>query len=225
MDSHGEIIIGYWNIRGLGRPILLLAEYLKVPHEYKAYEEGDAPEFSKDSWLIEKNSLGLAFPNLPFLIDGEYKLTESFAIMDYLARKFKPELLGETTEEQSTVAMLVGVVAHAKRECATPCYTQSDVNLVVDKTIDALESISSYLADKTYLLGDKLTHVDFFVFEMLEAAFALGAKQKIEEKYPNFVEYHKRFREMDELKIFYENEKYKNQLFNMKSAPINAKGE
>jgi glutathione S-transferase len=34
------------------------------------------------------------FPNLPYLIDEDYKLTESMAIMKYIAAKWKPELLG-----------------------------------------------------------------------------------------------------------------------------------
>lgn len=38
-------------------------------------------------WLADKPNLGLAFPNLPYLIDGDVKLTQSLAIMRYLARK------------------------------------------------------------------------------------------------------------------------------------------
>ena len=224
MESESKSIIGYWNIRGLGRPVLLIAEYVKAPHEYKAYEEGDGPEFSKESWLQEKNTLGFDFPNLPYLIDGDFKLTESFAIMEYLAKKYKPELVGETIEEQAIVTMLAGIALHAKREWVTPCYTQSDIEVAINANVDGFETISKYLADKKYLIGDKLIYVDFYVFEMLESAFGIGAKPKFEEKYPNLIEYHKRIRSIPELSIFYENEKYKNQLFNMKSAPINSTG-
>ena len=214
----------YFNIRGLGRPILLLSEYIGAPHQYKAYEEGDGPEFSKEAWLQEKNTLGFDFPNLPYLINGDFKLTESFAIMEYLSNKFKPELMGVTIEEQATVKMLSGVILKVKGDCATSCYTQPDKEVAIKAHITAFESIAKYLGEKKYLTGDKLTYIDFYLFEILEWGFAIGAKPNFEELYANIVAYHKRIRELPELSIFYENDKYKNQLFNMKSALINSTG-
>ena len=40
------------------------------------------------NWLPDKYSLGLDFPNLPYWIDGEVKLTQTLAILKYLARKY-----------------------------------------------------------------------------------------------------------------------------------------
>jgi len=43
----------------------------------------------------DKFALGLAFPNLPYFIDGEdVKLTETAAIMQYISSKWRAELLG-----------------------------------------------------------------------------------------------------------------------------------
>jgi len=39
------------------------------------YEQGDAPDFSKEVWFSIKPTLGFDFPNLPYLTDGDYKLT------------------------------------------------------------------------------------------------------------------------------------------------------
>lgn len=49
--------------------------------------EQSTPEGVMAEWLADKPNLGLAFPNLPYLIDGNVKLTQSLAIMRYLARK------------------------------------------------------------------------------------------------------------------------------------------
>ena len=38
---------------------------------------------------------GLDFPNLPYIIDGEFKLCESMAIYMYLAHKYSKSLLGK----------------------------------------------------------------------------------------------------------------------------------
>uniref|UniRef100_A0A8C6D395 glutathione transferase n=1 Tax=Moschus moschiferus TaxID=68415 RepID=A0A8C6D395_MOSMO len=48
---------------------------------------GDAPDYDRSQWLNEKYKLGLDFPNLPYLIDGTHKLTQSNAILRYIARK------------------------------------------------------------------------------------------------------------------------------------------
>ena len=65
-----------------------------IDYDLDEYEVTDAPEFSKESWTTVKNSLGFDFPNLPYVIDGDTKLTETVAVHRYLADKFAPDLLG-----------------------------------------------------------------------------------------------------------------------------------
>ena len=62
--------------------------YLKVDFEDVMYDCGDAPDFDKSSWLDVKETMGFEYPNLPYLIDGETKLTETVAIMQYIAKKY-----------------------------------------------------------------------------------------------------------------------------------------
>lgn len=55
--------------------------YLNVDFEDTLYETGDAPDYDKSCWTDVKETLGLEYPNLPYLIDGDTKLTETVAIM------------------------------------------------------------------------------------------------------------------------------------------------
>ncbi len=105
-----KITIGYWDIRGLAAPIRYLLEYLSVDYNDHHYFYGEAPDFNKDSWFKVKHSLGFDFPNLPYLVDGGLKITESHAIFRYISNKHKPDLLGKTIEEKGKVDMLMGYI-------------------------------------------------------------------------------------------------------------------
>ena len=80
------------------------------------YEMGDAPNFSSESWTSVKNTLGLDFPNVPYLIDPieDVKITDPFAIMTYLCTKYAPELLGSSIEVRSETDMLYSYLNDAK---------------------------------------------------------------------------------------------------------------
>ncbi|XP_064633670.1 glutathione S-transferase-like [Lineus longissimus] len=80
-------VLGYWDSRGLGGPIRLLLAYCKEDFEDKHFVCGDGPEFSMECWHSVKDTLGLPFPNLPYYIDGDVKITQSNAICRHIARK------------------------------------------------------------------------------------------------------------------------------------------
>ncbi|XP_071624578.1 uncharacterized protein [Heliangelus exortis] len=81
------VTLGYWDIRGLAHAVRLLLEYTETPCQERRYRPGAAPDFDHSDWTNEKEKLGLDFPNLPYLIDGPTKLTQSNAILRYIARK------------------------------------------------------------------------------------------------------------------------------------------
>jgi glutathione S-transferase len=79
MDS--EITLGYWGIRGLGQVPRLLLTYTKANWKNKIYSQ-------REAWFnADKKNLGLAFPNLPYLLEGHLKLTESAAINRYIINR------------------------------------------------------------------------------------------------------------------------------------------
>ena len=64
----GQITIGYWKIRGICNNVKTVMEYLKKPYNFVAYEQGDAPDFSREAWMSKKFTLGdkyfFAYPHI-----------------------------------------------------------------------------------------------------------------------------------------------------------------
>jgi len=83
-----------------------LFAYLGVDYKEDVYVHGKTIESAMKPWQAKKYHLGLDFPNLPYLIDGSTKLSESKSIMKYLCRKYDSTLLGTTPEEMATADMV-----------------------------------------------------------------------------------------------------------------------
>lgn len=74
-------LLGYWNVRGLTSSIRNLLRFAEAEFEEKLYEFS---EEERKVWQADKSSLDLDFPNLPYYIDGEVKLTQVFTLYDKL---------------------------------------------------------------------------------------------------------------------------------------------
>ena len=80
-------LFGYWDLRGRGEAIRLLLAHAGVEYDQKLYVCGEGPHFSRADWTDVKDSLSLDFPNLPYYVDGNLRITESWAILKHIARK------------------------------------------------------------------------------------------------------------------------------------------
>lgn len=111
MEAQHKAKFGYWGVRGAGQVIRFLLGYTKTPFEDVLYS-------AREKWFDEdKKNLGFDFPNLPYLIDGDFKLTESTAIMHYVINKSgHKDLLGKTLMDTAEVNRLIGVIGDAFKE-------------------------------------------------------------------------------------------------------------
>eukprot|EP00741_Cyanophora_paradoxa_P008466 tig00001333_g8193.t1 len=166
------VMLGYWAIRGLAQPIRFILAYTKTPFEERRYVQGDAPGFSRDDWLSEKEQFALAFPNLPYLIDPntDVKLTQSNAIMRYIARKH--DLLGKNEAEQIRVDLLAEESMDFRNQIVRLCYNPSYESLRGDffKTYlpTELKKLHDFLGERPWFAGDNLTFIDFIMYELLD---------------------------------------------------------
>lgn len=181
-----QLTLGYWKIRGLAESIRLLLHYLEIEYKEVLYEFGPAPDFSLDSWFSVKYKLGLDYPNIPYLIDGDFKMTESNAILRYICEKYKPELLGETIKEKAYVNMAVGVLADLLSAKAKLMYQGMDCpgNEMFKNTMkNKLNDLNNLLGKNKFLAGEKITYPDFLLDEFAESIHDLI--EPIFDQYPN----------------------------------------
>ncbi|XP_062396420.1 glutathione S-transferase Mu 1-like [Sardina pilchardus] len=156
--------LAYWDIRGLGQPIRLLLEYTGAKYEDKLY-----PCSEGSCWFDNKFKLGLDFPNLPYLLDGDRKLVQSNAILRYIARKHN--LCGETEDEKVRVDILENQAVDFRTNHIKLCYDTEYEKLkpeYLKKLPETLKQFSDFLGDRKWFAGDKITFVDFLMYEVLD---------------------------------------------------------
>ena len=164
----GKLVLGYWDIRGLAQPIRYLLAHIGLDYEDKQYFYGEAPGFSKDAWFSVKASSGFDFPNLPYLIDGDLKITESHAIYRYLCNKYRPELLGKSVADKAKVDMVMGVSQDIRSASYNMIYETGDWEGLKVLGYERFAPISKFLAHNKFIVGEYPTFPDFFVYENIE---------------------------------------------------------
>ena len=219
------LILGYWKIRGLAQPIRCLLGYTKTDFEDVMYECSDAPTFDKSCWLDVKETLGLDFPNLPYLIDGDFKVTQSNAVIRYIAQKHN--MVGETEEEMMRVAIMENQLMDFRNGFMTICY-HTKPELFEEKCAGYKKSVltviglfEKFLGSRKFLAGDKLTFVDFIMYELLDQHRCLQGD--ILDSFKGLTAFMKRFEELPEIIEFMKSPKFFKGPLNNKSAIFGGK--
>ncbi|XP_075553474.1 glutathione S-transferase Mu 2-like [Dermacentor variabilis] len=205
------LVLGYWDIRGRAQAIRNLFAYVGVEYEDKRYSHGSGPVPSREEWLADKYKLGLDFPNLPYLIDGEVRLSQSFAIMRYLGRKHGLMPKDEDTERR--VDMIEIKVMDIARRMAALCY---DKNYTDDKRHKLLADVADTLRQfeacvikyGPFSAGTSVTYMDFLLQDILEAVKILGPTS-FPKNYPFLVKYCESVAALPGLKEYLASDRFK----------------
>jgi glutathione S-transferase len=218
--SDNKPILGYWKIRGLAEGIRYQLAYSNVDYAEEVYEQGDGPEFSRAAWMDVKFQQGLAFPNLPYLKDGDFSITESGAIHRYSAKRWCQELLNlDDVKMYAKGEMLWGVIGDIKGFVTMQCYIgDGSKEHLAEKAIARLELLAKAVGENKYVAGDKLCCADFSFIELLEL-IDFVSDGKVYETYPALKEYKERIFGLPGVKEY--TEKRAKLPFNNKVAKIN----
>ncbi|CAK8679006.1 unnamed protein product [Clavelina lepadiformis] len=206
-----QITLGCWDIRALGESIRMILEYCGVDYEDKRYQMfGEPPNVDTSQWFDVKFKLGLEFPNLPYLIDGDVKMTQQWAIMKYLARKFG-KLLPKSEEETRRCDMAQEVERDLwtaiVRMLFSPDIIEAKTIFLEETVPKQLEAFEKFLSDKDWMAGATLTYVDFEICERLDVLTEM--KSDCLDKYPNVKKYKERFFALDKIAAYRRSERFK----------------
>lgn len=162
-----------------GRTHLMLEE-VGVPYEYHRIplrDEAAKAEYKKI------NPTG----RVPFIVDGDFKLSESAAINFYLAEKYKPEMMPKGVEDRSRVTMWsfwamtnlqreALMVMFAAMKPSEPHPTLAENKATCQKLCDELEAnLGQYVVGNTFTVADVIVGSVVNLVQRVNAA-TLGPK-------------------------------------------------
>jgi glutathione S-transferase len=211
-DSHlaSKPTLGYWKIRGLASHIRMLLHFCQVDFHDVAYEQHGAPDFSRHEWLAVKFTLPLAFPNLPYFLDGDVKLTQSVAIFNHVMRRYgraQSLHIPHGTVQEAEYDMYLHTLADFADAIASVAYSPNYAQLVdqfrAQTLPDWLARFAHFLGTKLFLLGspDKPSPLDFFFFELLDRTAA--QTPNCLDPHPTLVAYHTRIKSLPGLQSYF----------------------
>lgn len=178
--------LAYWKIRGFACGMQYLFKHLGVDYNWKTYEQTVNPDgtISVANWTDEKFKLGLDFPNIPYIIDGDFKVSESNACYEYICAKWKPEYLGKDPEERGRLAMIFGVWMNLRNGVVFKCYSGSIDRSPNLECIDKfLPGIYKFLGNNKFIIGNNVVWLDFAFYELINLMVFL--KPDLFDVYPN----------------------------------------
>uniref|UniRef100_A0A7S2XUX3 glutathione transferase n=1 Tax=Fibrocapsa japonica TaxID=94617 RepID=A0A7S2XUX3_9STRA len=165
---------GYWNLRGLGQSVRFMLEYTGEKYDETRYEVSRYKEWFEE----DKKNLGIELANLPYIIDGPLKISQSVAILRYIARK--NGLAGKSIADQAKVDMVCDFIGDFRRNYSKVAYTDMRDEKLKQKffkdTVPTfLNQLSEQLGEEDWFVGN-LTMADFLVYEMLDVVRIMTTK-------------------------------------------------
>ena len=210
-----KLVLGYWDIRGLAAPIRLMCAFTGFDLEEVRYTQEE-----KEKWFREKPTLGLAFPNLPYLIvkddDGTtevMRITQSQAILHYVAKKLK--LYGTSDEEAALADMIVAESVDFRGKMSALCYQRGTQFSPENKAAFLETTVPAFLAsvegfargDGSWIAGGSTpTFADFYLYCELEKLTLFSAG--VLDTYPKLAAFVTRFEALETIAAYIRSPKH-----------------
>ncbi|MEC7183841.1 MAG: glutathione S-transferase [Bdellovibrionota bacterium] len=195
--------------------IIWLLEELGIDYEIKHYKR-DPKTMLAPKELKEVHPMGKS----PVLEDGDIKMAESGAIIEYLATTYGKNRFTSLNDEENRKIIywlhfaegslmpqiLLSLVFDALKKAPVPFLLKPIIKSIVKKVKSSyiepeinlrLEHVNDHLKDHEWFAGKHLTSADFIMIFPLEAAEARGL---LKDKFPNILSYVQKVQKMESYK-------------------------
>lgn len=98
LTKMSKVILYHWDCSPFSRAVLQLCRYIKVDVEVKHLD------LFKGEHMTEEYLAVNPMHTVPFIIDGDFKLGESKAILQYLMESRAPHLIAASPKERATIS-------------------------------------------------------------------------------------------------------------------------
>uniref|UniRef100_A0A8C3HAH9 glutathione transferase n=1 Tax=Chrysemys picta bellii TaxID=8478 RepID=A0A8C3HAH9_CHRPI len=169
------VVLGYWDIRGLAHSIRLLLEYTGTAYEDKMYSCGEGEWCRQGAKLALPSSLSGKRSEGP----GTARLCRSSAETPLSLARRKALVragiwlggCGETEEEMLRVDMLENQAMDFRMSLVMICYNPDFEKLksgYLEQLPGKLKLFSQFLGKRKWFAGEKITFVDFVMYDILD---------------------------------------------------------
>ena len=199
------MILGYLKVKGRMEPLRYLLSYLDVKYTEKYHDHRE--------WFRTRDLYDFDFPNLPYLIDGKTKITDTSAIVTYIVHKYgNKALLGKPGKDEITYLSLEGLFGDIFREMLNVIFNK-EYKKVYEKKLKLffytkLGYLERFIGDKEYLLG-YMTVADLLLLSMTDMFIVIDNKldrEPVINKYPKLKALRNRLLSQDFVRKVRENE-------------------
>lgn len=174
----GEVVVGYWGIRGLGAPLRMMAMYAGVPLRCENYDLQESSEgWDASCWFEKKPQLKEHAPliNLPYVIVNGVIVSQSNACLMFLGRKLG--MMGKSDSEYVECEQLLCEIMDLRNTVTSFAYGKAS-----QKPEDFLKSIqgkntplakleqwkSTKSTSTAFFIGESACAADFHIWEILD---------------------------------------------------------
>merc|ERR1712076_86087 len=218
------IELGYWKIRGLVGAARVLLEYCDADWSEKLYEAHPKEDDGKGQWHSKWNltewtgdkeseqfQKNFHFPNLPWMKDGDVHLTQSTAILKYIARKFD---IGQDLSESEArrVDLMTDQITDDRLGVFMWWYGFSpfkfeDREVFYSKRLlPQLTKFDTFMSKSTFVAGEQLTFVDFMLWEMLDSIQTFDAQ--VLSKFENLARFKVKFEALSKISAYIKSDRF-----------------